>query len=92
MTLAEKVKMNQFVGAMKVCELCFVCLLDFFLFRYDPRELDVVLREVVVMNARAEMYLRFLEKRIVVSSSLYHLMLFIVLISLTLFKLHVMQR
>ena len=37
-------------------------------FRYDPRELDVVLREVVVMNARAEMYLRFLEKRITVSS------------------------
>ncbi|PFX33324.1 Conserved oligomeric Golgi complex subunit 4 [Stylophora pistillata] len=32
--------------------------------RYDPRELDVVLREVVVMNARAEMYLQFLEKRI----------------------------
>ena len=48
-------------------ELCFVCLLHFFLFRYDPRELDVVLREVVVMNARAEMYLRFLEKRITVS-------------------------
>lgn len=43
----------------------FVCLI--FLFRYDPRELDVVLREVVVMNARAEMYLRFLEKRITVS-------------------------
>ena len=35
-------------------------------FRYDPRELDVVLREVVVMNARAEMYLRFIEKRIMV--------------------------
>ena len=34
--------------------------------RYDPRELDVVLREVVVMNARAEMYLQFLEKRIAV--------------------------
>ena len=34
--------------------------------RYDPRELDVVLREVVVMNARAEMYLQFLEKRITV--------------------------
>ncbi|XP_074617444.1 conserved oligomeric Golgi complex subunit 4-like isoform X2 [Acropora palmata] len=32
--------------------------------RYDPRELDVVLREVVVMNARAEMYLKFIEKRI----------------------------
>ena len=85
MTLAEKVKMNQLFGAVKVCDLCFVCLLDFFCFRYDPRELDVVLREVVVMNARAEMYLRFLEKRIAVSSSLYHLMLFIVLISLTLF-------
>ena len=51
----------------------FVCVT--FCFRYDPRELDVVLREVVVMNARAEMYLRFLEKRITVSSSLYHLML-----------------
>ena len=44
---------------------CF-CFVLFF-FRYDPRELDVVLREVVVMNARAEMYLRFLEKRISVS-------------------------
>lgn len=32
--------------------------------RYDPRELDVVLREVVVMNARGEMYLKFIEKRI----------------------------
>ena len=48
----------------------FVCL-----FRYDPRELDVVLREVVVMNARAEMYLRFLEKRITVSH-LKHLKIF----------------
>ena len=37
-----------------------------FIFRYDPRELDVVLREVVIMNARAEMYLRFIEKRIMV--------------------------
>ena len=33
-------------------------------FRYDPRELDVVLREVVIMNSRAEMYLKFIEKRI----------------------------
>lgn len=41
-----------------------------FVFRYDPRELDVVLREVVVMNARAEMYLRFIEKRIVVRKCL----------------------
>ncbi|CAH3192246.1 unnamed protein product [Porites evermanni] len=32
--------------------------------RYDPRELDVVLREVVIMNSRAEMYLKFIEKRI----------------------------
>ena len=48
-----------------------------FLFRYDPRELDVVLREVVVMNARAEMYLRFLEKRIIVSH-LTHLIFFYV--------------
>ena len=40
-----------------------------FIFRYDPRELDVVLREVVIMNARAEMYLRFIEKRIMVRVS-----------------------
>ena len=33
-------------------------------FRYDPRELDVVLREVVIMNSRAEMYSKFIEKRI----------------------------
>ena len=36
----------------------------YFVFRYDPRELDVVLREVVIMNSRAEMYLKFIEKRI----------------------------
>ena len=60
--------MNQSFRGIKACELCFVCLfVCLFLFRYDPRELDVVLREVVVMNARAEMYLRFLEKRIAVS-------------------------
>ena len=51
-----------------------------FLFRYDPRELDVVLREVVVMNARAEMYLRFLEKRIIVSY-LMHLNFFVFTLS-----------
>ena len=39
----------------------FHCIL---FFRYDPRELDVVLREVVIMNSRAEMYLKFIEKRI----------------------------
>lgn len=42
-----------------------------FLFRYDLREFDVVLREVVVMNVRAEMYLRFLEKRVIVSYLMY---------------------
>lgn len=61
MTLAKKLFSEHW---NEVCELWFVCLF----FRYDPRELDVVLREVVVMNARAEMYLRFLEKRITVSS------------------------
>ena len=48
-----------------------------FLFRYDPRELDVVLREVVVMNARAEMYLRFLEKRIIVSYLMHLIFLYV---------------
>jgi len=51
--------------------------------RYDPRELDVVLREVVVMNARAEMYLRFLEKRITVSHNFKALKNLLILLSFT---------
>lgn len=50
---------------------CVIFVLFDFLFRYDLREFDVVLREVVVMNVRAEVYLRFLEKRIIVSYLMY---------------------
>ncbi|XP_032219195.1 conserved oligomeric Golgi complex subunit 4 isoform X2 [Nematostella vectensis] len=32
--------------------------------RYDPRDMEVLLGEVVLMNTRTEMYLRFLEKKI----------------------------
>ena len=37
-------------------------------YRYDPRELDVLLGEVVVMNSRTELYMKFLESRIKVCS------------------------
>ena len=36
--------------------------------RYDPRELDSLLRELVLMNARTELYTRFLKRRVTVST------------------------
>ena len=38
-------------------------------YSYDPRGLDVLLGEVVVMNARTELYMKFLENRIKVCLS-----------------------
>lgn len=45
---------------------CFICLVILFitLCIYMKRELDPVLAEVTLMNARAELYLRFLRRRI----------------------------
>ena len=40
------------------------------LYRIDPRTLDVLLGEIVLMNARTELYFRFLKKQVVVSR--YH--------------------
>lgn len=40
------------------------CILNF---RPDPKELDVLLAEVTLLNTRAELYLRFVKRRITVS-------------------------
>jgi hypothetical protein len=36
-------------------------------FRYDPKDLDILLSEVVLLNTRAELYLRFIKRRSAVS-------------------------
>ena len=41
--------------------------LDFFYSRLDPKDLDVLLSEIVLLNTRAELYLRFVRRRLVVS-------------------------
>lgn len=35
--------------------------------RLDPKELDVLLAEVTLLNTRAELYLRFVKRRVLVS-------------------------
>jgi hypothetical protein len=40
---------------------------DFDYFRYDPKDLDILLSEVVLLNTRAELYLRFIKRRSAVS-------------------------
>lgn len=37
-------------------------------FRIDPKEIDVLLAEITLLNTRAELYLRFLRRRIFVST------------------------
>ena len=44
-----------------------VDFLDFFYSRLDPKDLDVLLSEIVLLNTRAELYLRFVRRRLVVS-------------------------
>ena len=36
-------------------------------FRLDPKDLDVLLSEIVLLNTRAELYLRFVRRRLTVS-------------------------
>lgn len=51
--------------------LCFLYLLlhkfFFHIFRFDPKVLDVLLSEVVLLNTRTELFLRFFRRRAVVS-------------------------
>lgn len=50
---------------------CFLYLLIIasisFIFRFDPKVLDVLLSEVVLLNTRTELFLRFFRRRAVVS-------------------------
>jgi len=36
--------------------------------RLDPKELDLVLGEITIMHSRAELYIRFLKRRIKVKT------------------------
>ena len=38
----------------------------------DPRDLDILLGELTLMNARAELYLRFIRRRVTVSINTKH--------------------
>lgn len=43
------------------------CINFFYIFRFDPKVLDVLLSEVVLLNTRTELFLRFFRRRAVVS-------------------------
>lgn len=55
-----------------ICLLIFAFFISysmnfFHIFRFDPKVLDVLLSEVVLLNTRTELFLRFFRRRAVVS-------------------------
>lgn len=50
-----------------ICLLSLIAPIFFHIFRFDPKVLDVLLSEVVLLNTRTELFLRFFRRRAVVS-------------------------